>query len=542
MAYTPSINDINEISNYQPTLSDALETHAPAAPQSTINQIANSAPVQATLGAGDAIRNYIGDVGGMLPSPFMDLSKPIGQKSATTPMAPSGAGTAYNIGDIAGNIGTFLGSGVIADTARTGMESLPYISKAAQYLGGNGFAGALRQALGTAGYGAITTPQNRTGGAEQGALISAGLSALPGTAGLIGKGINAIRPQQYSDAIIQGLGGGKSLEENAQSLAQDLQGSYQQQVQKTGDILNPIFDRVGSSSVYNGVSPGQSAYQSLNQKVLDSYSPNIDDLHQKFLDDPTLQNAHDLQSQLGSSIGDFQLQKQKGNLDAASKNVMEYQQKARAALKSDIGDFLGTVDPTYPSEYTRGSDYYLNNVVPYLKKPQIAQIATGAITNPGNITNLFKNPEPYIQKIVGDMGSQANNKILYAQLGKYSQTPEKLSKSFEDVKNSGLSSYITPDLEDQFNSLNSKITARNGIQRGSGAALGYAGLSHYGANPELALLIGGAIGGTVSPAIMRGIQSIAPLQSISKAITSGAKKSYPFISDSIKANTANGGQ
>lgn len=608
MAYIPSINDINEISNYQPTLSDALETHAPpTAPQSIINQIANSAPVQGILGAGDAIRNFMGDIGGMLPNPFMDLSKPVGQ-SNNKPVIPSGAGTAYNVGNIVGNIGTFIGGGDILDTARAGIESLPYIGKAAQYLGGNGFSGALRQGLGSAGYGAVTTPQNRTGGAEQGGLISAGLSVLPGAAGLIGKGINAIRPQQYSDAIIQGLGGGKSLEGNAQSLAQDLQNSYQQQVKNTGDILNPIFDSVGSRSIYDSVRTpvennfknpdevteylsdltgkefddaddakdylsqkygyqfpdnksflnffnskpnvsgtfGQSQYLNLDKDIPNSYDRNISGLHQNFIDNPTLQNAHDLQSQLGTSIGKLQSQDARGNLSVADRSTMQGYQQARGALRSDMTNFLNTQNPNLASQYQMGTDYYRENVAPYLQDSSIAQIAKGKIINPENVTSIFKNPEPYMQKIVGDMGSQANNKILYAQLGKNAASlkPEQLISQFQGLDKSGLGSYVPQSLSDQMHELSGRISARNNTQRGVGALAGLAAMHPASGfiNPEIAGVIGAGLGGAFSPAIMRGIQGVAPIQSMGQSIAAGIKKSYPFISNSIKANTINGGQ
>jgi hypothetical protein len=211
------------------------------APSSTLQNIANSQLVNSVLGAGDAVRNTLSDTANIIPG-------------VNIPSAQTGSGTAYNLGNIVGNIGAFLGGGEILDTARAAAEGVPYLGKLAQALSGNNFvSGLAKRAIGTAGYGAVTNPDNRAVGAAEGAGLSGLGDMVPLMAQGLAKASQVVRPASYAQQIINGLSGGKSLEDNAKSLASDIKNAFEQRSGEASALYNPIFSNLGNSSLYDGV-------------------------------------------------------------------------------------------------------------------------------------------------------------------------------------------------------------------------------------------------------------------------------------------------
>jgi hypothetical protein len=279
-----------------------------------------------------------------------------------------------------------------------------------------------------------------------------------------------------------------------------LQNAYENRVAEGNALYSPVFNSLGDKSIYDGLNPALSSYQALENGLLKN-NRNLNSLNQQFTANPTLQNAHNLQSQLGTAIRKLQSSDAKGNLSVADRNTMQGYQAAQDALRSDINTFLTGQNPALANQYDKATANWAQNVTPYLENSKIAQIAKGDVTNPSAITNLFKNPEPEMQQIVSDIGSQANNKILYSVLGKTQSnlTPEKLTSAFNQLDNKGLSSYVTPELAQQFEQLASKTTARNMAQTAGAGVLG----AHF-----LGPL--GAIAGAAGPTVLRKLGQFAP--------------------------------
>lgn len=495
---------------------------APQQNQSFINELANSPAVNGILGAGDALASTL---------------------SAGLVNPRNSSGTAYNVGKVAGNIGGFLGGGEILDTARAGMEAMPYIGQLAKLLGGEGLTGAskfgadaARQGLGTAAYGAVTNPDDRLKGAEEGFAWGVGGATVPPALKGIGMATNVIRPQKFAAQILDILGGGKNLENNAQSIAQDLKNSFENRVAEGNALYSPLFDSLGSHSVYDGIAPSKDSYQSIAKDVIKGYDRNLNKLHQQFVENPSLENAHSLQSQLGSAARDLQAKDSAKNLSVADKSKMQGYLDAREAINGDINNFLSSKNPALAQQYQSATQNWLDNVVPYLENSKISKIAKGDVTNPRNITNIFSNPEPEIQKIVEDMGPNAANKILYAELGKTqgSLTPEKLLNSFNDLEKKGLGSYVTPSLAEQFDTLTGRIKNRDSAQKAAGALLGASLLHPMGST--VAATLGGLGGMAASPAVMKFLQSRLPLNQLSTLLANSAKTAYPPVSKAVIAN------
>lgn len=504
-----------------PAVLSQLEGNAaPQQNQSFLSQMANSPLVNGVLGAGDALTSTL---------------------SAGLVNPHNASGTAYNVGKFAGNVGGFLGGGELLDTARAGVEALPYVGQLAKLMGGDGLTGAskfgadaLRQGTGTAAYGALTNPDDRLKGAAEGFGGGALGAGLPWAAKGVGAAANFIRPQKYAEQLMDSLSGGKGLEDSGKSLAQDVKNTYEQKVNEGAALYKPVFDAEGDSKIYKGKwqDNGNSAYGSLNPKLFDNYSQDVQDLHFAFGKNPTLQNAHNLQSQLGTEIR----QNSKGNLSIADQNTVKGYQKAQSALKDDINNFMADKNPDLASQYQVATKNWAENVVPYIENPKISKMAKGDIENPRNISNIFRNPEADTQKVIDDMGPEASRKILYSELGKVKLTPEKLAEAYGKLESKGLSSYVTPKLSDQFDTLLGRTKARNAAQFlaggvGGGLLGGHTGIPYA---EMLGTLLGAGVGAGAHYLPKMGI----PLSSFSNA----AGAAYNPLRQAVLANAIPGAQ
>lgn len=137
--------------------------------QSSLDKIANSAPVNSILGAGDALHNLL---------------------TVGTHNPHSSSGTAYDIGRIGGNIAGFGMLGAPAFAVRGGATALPLLGKAAEYMGKQGLLPAMaRLSAGGAAYEGATQGDNR--------LLGAWLGAAGGAiGGGLAHAISALRPSR----------------------------------------------------------------------------------------------------------------------------------------------------------------------------------------------------------------------------------------------------------------------------------------------------------------------------------------------------------
>lgn len=415
-----------------------------------------------------------------------------------------------------------------------GAMEAPIAAKAAQYLSQSPrLANTLSQIMPNALFGA-TQSNDPVMGAAQGAGLGAVATGLPSAIGAgWSKLSNAINPGQLMNQFLGKIGSGLSLTDNAKSLASDIQNAYQSQKAKASDLYNPIFNNYSGSNIFDGVKNAEntaSSYLNLSPKITENYTPDLNDMHEAFLQNPTLQNAHNLQSQLGSSVRDFQGMAAKGNLTTADRINMQNYQRAQNSVLTDTNNFLERQQPGLGAQYTAANTNYAANVAPYLSNPQISQIAQGNINYPKNINTIFAKPSLSVQKIVQDIGPQANDKILYNQLGtpQNSATPEKLQAALGNLDKQGLSGYLTPDHLDFQTALTQKIANRNVAQHVAGMAAGAIAAHPLGEGASgAAEIVGGLIGNTVVPPVIRGLQKIIPTQRIGNVASNVSKIIYP---------------
>lgn len=194
--------------------------------QSSLDKIANSAPVNAILGGGDALHNLL----------TMGTHNP-----------QSSSGTAYDIGRIGGNIAGFAGLGAPAFAIRGGATALPLLGKAAQYMGKQGLLPAMaRLGAGGAAYEGATQGDNR--------LLGAGLGAAGGAiGGGLAHAISALRPTRLFKSNLSN----EELARNAQ-----IAGS-------TGTGLGDIIESPTMKHVLENMS-GRNPFSGYDQKTGDT--------------------------------------------------------------------------------------------------------------------------------------------------------------------------------------------------------------------------------------------------------------------------------
>lgn len=140
-----------------------------------MQSLANSAPVQGILGAGDASQNMLANLANLVPG-------------VHAPLAKNGEGLAYDIGNIGGNIANYALPMGATTKALLAAKSLPGIGALAEGLLNSSIPGAIgKNAIASAGYGALMNPDSR----GQSAAIE---GALGGAGGAVGSALSKLAP------------------------------------------------------------------------------------------------------------------------------------------------------------------------------------------------------------------------------------------------------------------------------------------------------------------------------------------------------------
>jgi hypothetical protein len=305
-----------------------------------LDSIVDSAPFNFVLGAGDALKNTVGGAASLLPGVKYNPVK-------------SGSGASYETGNIAGNIGAFLGGGEALEGLRLAGEGLPLAGELAKQLGGKGISGVARRAIGTGIGGVVDNQDDREGGFEKGAAMSLAADALPGGVKLLGKGAEFLNPQKFTN-----------------KLAESIKNSYESSLKKAADEYNPVLEKLGNNKI------SSSEYANLDKDIpKDYFGPILKNMQSKFLENPTLQNAHDFQSQLGTKIGQLTSKKP----DAFTSNTIEGLRQARDSVRNDMLSYLKAEDPKMADKYLRGTEVFREEAAPYRNNPTIYKIAKGDV-------------------------------------------------------------------------------------------------------------------------------------------------------------------
>lgn len=518
----------------------------------TLNSVVNSPGVQGILGAGDALRNTVASGGNAISNILGGYAPQLPVVTNTNNSSPVGQW----LGNSAGNVAGFALGGDILDTARYGMEAAPYIGKLAQMLGGLSMGASMaRQGLGTGLYGALATNQDRGDNAVIGAGLGAGSAALPFGMGKVAQSLSYLQPIKYAKQILDKLSGGQSLGDATQSVLASVKNAYKQQQDDASELYNGVRDNIPSGSIYAPLkgplgipsnlsfSNLEGSYPSISNSVTDNYTSALKDMHNDFVNNPTFQNAHALQSELGTVSRQLQGGRMAPTLDTL--NTANSLSNARNALKSDMDTYLRAKNPALADQYQKAAQNFQENVVPYRSDPKLYSIATGDTTNvtPSALSNIFKAPNEDMQKVINDLPSGTMDKVLYTQLGKDTpaNNPFAFSRAYGRLNEQGLGDYISPELRQNLDSLQNRIKYRSLSQSAAGGLLAAAKGGAHGAGGAVGL---GMMGAALGSPIMNYLGRRLPLDQIGGAVTTAAGASYPYLYKTAISNLLNntGGQ
>ncbi|MGB8806426.1 MAG: hypothetical protein WCC83_01075 [Candidatus Rickettsiella isopodorum] len=342
--------------------------------------------------------NFLAGAGGALQNNLANLPySPI-------PSAPEAQGLSGQLGDVAGNLLGFLGGGEVLNTARAASESLPLIGRLTKTLSGEGSRGIARRLFGTALGGALENPNDRLQGAENGALLAGAGESIPLAIKGIHHAAEFINPQHFTN-----------------KLAASIKGAYENSKAEAKKYYAAVLDHLGQEKVNTHPI---NHYAEWNKKdSLTAYDSKLKDLHQDFINNPTFEKAHQLQSQLGSKSSQLSISKHK---DIHTYNAIAELKQARLALQSDISNFLQQKNNAVLNQYQDASKFYKNTVIPYHAEPFISKIAAGDIktSTPKKLSHALTTlsekealpSQHYLQQALEHLNSKINRGKMTSQL------------------------------------------------------------------------------------------------------------------------------
>lgn len=259
-------------------------------------------------------------------------------------------GISQHIGDFLGNVGAFAGGGEALGALGKGIPIVRDVIAA-----GGRLPEMVKRLGGATTYGAINNPEDREKGATIG-LATGG--AGEGLGLLLGKGLPKAAEFLYP-------------KKHANDLADSIYKNYQNAQQASSELYNPVFEKLGENKIFN--SPKNSDYSKLGKDVFGTYDYDLQKLHKDFLKEPTLNKAHELQSDIGNEISSVKNE----NNTYADRNAIKKLTAARNSLKDDINTFLQNKNPALRQQYKDAANFHRTNVIPYMENKTISNIVSG---------------------------------------------------------------------------------------------------------------------------------------------------------------------
>jgi hypothetical protein len=443
-----------------------------------IQGLANIVPGLTNLGV-----SGINSLGGNLPKANMIDVIPHGASTSTGELASFFAGPGLIKG---------LGKLSSLEPAVQSAMKIPIIAQGIKHAT-NIFSkspGATRTA-GNSILGGTYTPENPLAGMALGATGGLlGEAASKGYNGIknsltenqfLQKNLAKIQPEKQAKDLENYLSGGtNNVTENSKALVKDIRNAYENRNAESKIYYDYALDKAGNQKIYKNnqfiLNQPDESLPTLN-KIKDL---NVGDLYHIFKSNPTFNNAHKLQSELGSLGRKLESNPSKTQDDIHQISKIKSAQKQ---LQSDITNFLERFDKTSNNtigdKYKKASELFNENVVPYLENNKILDITRGGKTDIKDLHAAFNTPTNkinkngieeigHINKIMQDLPETAKRRILFDAIGGNKLSPEALLKKLEEIKSTGFGSYFTPEIEESINALTKKIKNKKNLKIGAG--------------------------------------------------------------------------
>src|ERR1043166_4629867 len=427
MAYTPSKEDFEEISKnkggYIPSLEDFEEK--PKQPKS-LKEFADE-----QLSAAEKIPTALTDIGS------------------------SAAQHLYNTAEGIANLPNLLSRGRIPKVAEGFTVPLYHPDSPASQLTENLLTGAEYAPLGAG-------------------LLSAA-KEIPAVARL-GEKLSAPSSIEKGTDLINNLLGGSDISEAHRPILAELRNNYSENVANSNKLYGNV-KKLANEEGYSGqdklskalgVKSGKSinAESALDKiEKLDVRDNALKNLIEKFKDKPSFDNAHNLQSKLGSE-GQY-LKTSSDGLQRSLGN--EYLDTRRHLIEDIMKSFDKNKDYDLANAYKKATANHKQTVIPYQIGRTINQIVRKKDideVNPENIHNVLSKDNKAVEKVVNELSPESKNLILAKKLTpaiEQTETsgmhinPKKLLEQISDIKNSRFNKFLTPEHRNASRDLENKI-------------------------------------------------------------------------------------
>lgn len=159
----------------------------------------------------------------------------------------------------------------------------------------------------------------------------------------------------------------------------DIKGGFENAVKEQKAAYKPVTDQYGDT--WMSVTPEK--YLGFGKSETKYFTPEVKKLYGDFIDEPTFNNLHALQSQMGKDWA--RMSTNPGKINTAQTLNM-----ARQSLNQKITNFLSQ-DANALAQYQKGAEITKNQVAPYLSTPTLRKIAAGKIDSmsPAQLANAI---------------------------------------------------------------------------------------------------------------------------------------------------------
>jgi hypothetical protein len=343
-SYKPKLlfNDDDEVAQEKPTEQSQQKPQE----QSWVDYLADSPVNEGILGAGDAIRNLL-SLGYANPNPTNTHS------------------TAYDVGHLAGDIGSFIGGG-------SALKAAPYVRAIPQTIEKIPKVGSLvSRLLGSTAFDAAQDKENRLGGAIKGAESGAIGEAIGAPFRALGWTAEKYNPMKFAE-LKQ-----KEIAEQAQKHKEEMQKHFNSAITAAGETKIPSFENKEDliEALKNaGVSKGRLTIKAnplgFTQEQLRYFTPNLKKQYQDFIVNPTFSALHSLQSTMG---------KESSRLSGEGSKIKTHQHltEARDTLHNKIiPHILGPESQAF-EDYKKARSIGREEYYPYRDTKTMKQISEG---------------------------------------------------------------------------------------------------------------------------------------------------------------------
>jgi hypothetical protein len=367
-------------------------------------------------------------------------------------------------------------------------ENIPGIEKLLQAL----TSSTGKSVAGNATLNALMSPEHQGSAALLGGAFGAAGPALAKFGEPVKQGIEKLKdyfsPGKQAKELMEKIGGGaKNAEEASKSIAKDLQEGHAMREAEVKPYFNHAFKQAGNEKIFEAHNPLIRTGIDKEKEMVDKLKEfNLGKVYDSFKKDTNFKNAHEVQSELGTRIGDLQRTPHKTPEQRKELNSLV---STRNELKKDINRFLTRHDSTsnlpIKDTYKAGIDLYREHVAPYLSSKKLRDLTKGGKEYIKNIHNIFEFPAGKIDKsgklikadtnkILEDMPPEMREKILFSKVGGMhnARKPGRLIKEFNKAENKGFSTYFSDDLKKQLSDITSKKSHQNILKLATGGGAG----------------------------------------------------------------------